>query len=103
MAAMQDGEITKYGVVTVLQRYRLVSHSGIFGARPLTRATTESFAPNQARTDDREVMNVLSPNETVAPVTVTIILVVVPLIWLCRIVLASGTGFGGKNRRSLIE
>ena len=48
-------------------------------------------------------MNVLSPNETVAPVAVAIILIMIPLVRLRRVVLAARSGLRSKDGGSLIE
>src|SRR5205085_5547841 len=69
----------------------------------LAGPTAKPLAPDQAGTKDGKIVDILSPNETVTPVAVAVVLIVVPLIRLGGVVLAPSTCIRGENGRSLIE
>ena len=68
-------------------------------------APAESPAMDQPWTEDGNIFQVFAPDQTVVPVAVAEILVLVPLICLGRIISAdtSRRGLGGKNHRAMIK
>ena len=58
----------------------------LLGTRLIT-AAHETFAPDFSRSEDRNVSQILAPNQAVVPMTVAKVLILVPFIWLRRIVL----------------
>ena len=58
-----------------------------FGAR-LAAGPHQSFSPDATGTEDRDVFEVLAPDQTVVPMTVTEVLILVPLVRLGQIVFA---------------
>jgi len=83
---------------------RRVSERGVlFLCARLTARAHKSLAPDLSRPKDRNVLEVLTPDQAVVKVAVTKVLITVPLIRLRRIVRNTGHGIGGDNRGSLIE
>lgn len=75
----------------------------LFLSPRLIAAPHQAFSPDSARTEDRYIIEVLSPDQTVMPVTVTKVLIRVPLIRFRQVILR---GFGrsrGDDCRSLIK
>src|SRR5919106_2576601 len=71
---------------------RIVGHVGervvlLFCAR-LVATTDQTLSPDSSRTEDRDVFQVLAPNQTVPEVAVTKVLKLVPGVRLWRVVLA---------------
>src|SRR5262249_14986071 len=70
----------------------------------LVAAAHRTFAVNQSRSKDGDILEVLAPDQTVVPMAVTKILILVPLIRLRRVVLSVAVFWiGGENRRAMIE
>src|SRR2546425_7731701 len=74
-----------------------------FRAR-LVAAAHQSLSPDAARAEDRNVLEILSPYQTIVPMAVTEVLILIPLIWLGWIILTiSILRIGGDERGDLIE
>ena len=103
MTAVKDGEVTKNHTMTILKRYGLVADARFFRFRFFSCAATQSFSPNETRTKDSEIMNVLCHDQAVVPMAMSVILIVVPLVRLGGIVLSTGAGTSSENRRALVK
>src|SRR5581483_3110079 len=64
-----------------------IQHMFLLLRARLIAGAHQTFAPDGARPEDRNVCQVLAPNKTVMPMTVTEVLISIPLIWFGRIVL----------------
>src|SRR3989442_10087087 len=82
---------------------RIIQRVDLFLRARLRAAAHQSTAPDTTRTENGNVLEVLAPNQTVVPVTVTEILISIPLIWLRRIVRDAFARLCRDNRRTLIE
>ena len=69
----------------------------------LVAASHEAFAPDRSRPENGNIRQVLAPDQTVVPMAVTEILILIPLVWLRRIVLRTIGGRRRDDRRALIE
>ena len=69
----------------------------------LSTSAHETFPPDHSRSKNRNVRQVLAPNQTVMPVGMTEILIGVPLVWFRRIVPRFLRRIGCDDRRALIE
>src|SRR4029077_19780912 len=90
----------------VFRRDRLVRDPGVLGHRPGSPATAQPLTPDQARPQNRNVVQTFTPNQAVVPVIVPVILIVLPwLVRFRRIVTLRGIGcrIRRHNRRSLIQ
>src|SRR5205809_5746694 len=129
MTAMEDRDVTNHDIATEFQTDRFVapswldgitgvgiakgSRSRVFGSLGqrvvlLTRARLRSaahqaFAPNQPRAENRNVLEVFAPDQTVVPVAMTKVLIGIPGIRLGQIVSNSFRCLSGEYRRALIE
>src|SRR4029077_20769077 len=90
----------------VFRRDRLVRDPGVLGHRPGSPATDQPLTPDQARPQNRNVVQTFTPNQAVVPVIVPVILIVLPwLVRFRRIVTLRWIGcrIRRHNRRSLIQ
>ena len=130
MSTVQDADIANDDIARQLQRYRFVSPTRLnciaririapragfwigalllecvvlfFGAR-LAATAHQSLSPDAAGSENRDVFEVLAPNQTVVPVAVTEVLVLIPGVWLRQIVFAVAiVWMGGEYGCALIE
>src|SRR6185503_3723390 len=92
-------ERTRLGIRSLLLE-RIV----LFFRARLAAASNQSLSPNPTWTKYRDVFQVLTPDQAVVPVAVAEVLILIPLVWLGRIIFAVAiTRIGGKDRRALIE
>ena len=76
----------------------------LFFRTRLAAASYQSLSPDATGTKDRDVLEVLAPDQTVVPVTVTEVLILVPRVRLWQILFAVAvTWIGGEDRRALID
>src|SRR2546421_5100294 len=78
-------------------------HNSLIWGENLENVSHQTAAPDAARPDDRNILEVLAPNQAVVPMCVTEIVVSVPCIRFGRIVLRSCSCFVGDDRGALIE
>src|SRR6267142_6554741 len=70
----------------------------------LTATAHQTLAPDPTRTKNRNVFEVLAPDQTVVPVAVAKVLILIPLIRFRRIILAVFVcGIGGKYGCTLVQ
>src|SRR5262249_3502581 len=70
----------------------------------LAAGAHESLAPDPAWSKYGNVLEVLAPDQTVVPVTMTEVLILVPRVWLLRIVLTIAVvRTGGEDGCALID
>ena len=85
---------------------RVLRRRGRIPPVPRIAAAGQAFPVDPAGTEDRNILKVLAPDQTVMPMAVAEIFVRIPFVWLRRIV--SRRTFvhriiRGKNDRALIE
>src|SRR5690349_18449770 len=106
MSASQDREVTQQHVAAVLERDGFVADAWRFGSRGVVAlAPAEPFAPDEASSNDGDVVQVFAPDEAVVKMGMAEILVTVGNgIRLGRVVATAGSAlhgdFGGDNDRS---
>src|SRR5581483_7048965 len=98
-AAVQDRDVADHDIAAELEADRLVT-----AARGPAVIADETFAPDQAGPEDRNVFEALAPDQAVVPVAVTEVLkFAARRVRLGRVIgHAFGRG-GGENRRALIN
>ena len=88
MTSLQDGEVAQQNVAAVLQRDGFVADAGLLGfeTRIVTACSAltegQTLTVDQSGTDDRYVAKVLSVEEGIWPVVVTVVLIFFPRL-LC--------------------
>ena len=92
VAALENREVAEDDVAAALEGDGLVADAGLLGAIDRVGATSrasgpeaEALAPDKPRPGDREVADVLAPDQRVVPMVVAVVLVSVP----------GGLGLGG--------
>jgi hypothetical protein len=78
MARSKDRDVTHRYVAAALERYRLVSGAGGIGTRQALfgqLASTKSAAADQARSENRDIVDAFAPDQAVVPVIMPEILV----------------------------
>src|SRR5207302_5888380 len=63
----------------------------------------QTLAPNHSRPEDGHIRQILAPDQAVMPVTVPEVLILIPLVWLRRIVSNVLRRLGRDNRGALVE
>ncbi len=86
MPAVENREIAQRDVAAILQADRFVADARVFRLGPRTPAPAESFAPDQSRSENRNIVEAFAPEQAVVKVAVPEILIVVPGIRLGGIV-----------------
>src|SRR5690348_443936 len=105
MSSPQDREVTQQHVAAVLQRDGFVADARRFGSRGVVAlAAAEPFAPDEASSNDGDVVQVFAPDEAVVKMGMAEVLVTIGgRVGLGRVVAAACSalhGFGGDNDRS---
>ena len=119
MPALQDGEVAKDDVSAVLERDGFIADTRllrrvdrIIAARHAIRAEAKTLPVDKTCARDREIMEVLAPEQRVTPVIVSVVLIGVPCaVGLGRVVgsavvaglLPGRWGIGRQDRRALRE
>src|SRR3984957_776916 len=78
VSALEDRKVAQDYVAAILQADGLIRNARVFGNRARAVAMTESAAPDEAGTDDRDILEALAPEQTVSPMVVTVVLISVP-------------------------
>src|SRR4029077_16509583 len=86
MPPVQDRHVAKDDVMAILQADRLVPNSSRKSLIP--PAAAQALSPNAPRPDDADILDALTPDEAVVPVTVSEVLILIPGVRLRRIVAA---------------
>src|SRR4029450_13981833 len=63
----------------------------------------KAFTPDFSRAEDGDVLEVLAPNQTVVPVAVSEVLILIPGMWFGRVVLNARTRFRRYDSCSLVQ
>ena len=90
--AVQDRDVTQRDVAAVLERDRLVGDAGLLGDRSRPVAFTQAPTPDQAGTENRDVVEILAPDQAVVPVAVTEVLIGVEGVRLGLVIAIGGSG-----------
>src|SRR5215831_8935326 len=104
MSAMEDGKITQRDVAAIFQGDGFVADAGILRLRRLaSAAAAEPFAPNLSGAKNRNIFHTLTPNQAVMPMAVTVVLKLVPRVWLGCVILTCGSRFRGNDDSSRVQ
>src|SRR5436189_2663903 len=103
MPSVQDRNVAKSNVATILEANRFVADTSGEGGVSFTSA--QALSPNQSRPKDRQIFDTLSPEQAIAPMAMAEVLKLVPGVWLRWIVPATAAlrGRSGHNGSSGIE
>ena len=103
MAKCPPCRIEKSRSVTLRQFFKLMALLATPGCsatgRRRTVAAAQSFAPDEPRAEYGDIVQIFAPDQAVAPVAVTKILVLVPLVRLGQIVAAGADALAEADRQ----
>ena len=99
MAAVKNRYVSDHDVACQLQSYRLVSGAVRSGIVP-----NESLSPDHAGTEDRNVLDTLTPYEAVVPMTMAEVLILTPFVrFRCIVPAPIPCRTRGDDRRALVQ
>src|SRR5690242_19107020 len=78
MPAVEDGEVTKQHIAAILQGDRFVADASLLCHWSRSPTSAQSLPPDQASSDDGDVLQPLSPDQAVVPVIMFEILIRLP-------------------------
>ena len=96
---MQKGNVANRDVAAILQADGFVAHA----RAGFASAARQPLAPDQAGTQDRYIVQPFAPNQSVVPMAVAEVLILVPGVRLGRVITPALAIFGGQDRRAMIE